>query len=225
MARFLLEAAAKANARASPVIRATHVLGRAVLCRTSPGLVEPGEVLGQLKQLPVLARYFVDSHRAKAFACAALGDIPAAIAHYRDSLARSAHGLVPIHARTAYELAELLLGTRDPADAAEARGLLTTALDTARRVGMRPLSEQIIRLHVDATGVNVSTHATIAAVSDAVAIERPNLAPRAAPDGTVTILFSDIEGSTALNVELGDEGWMELLGEHNRLRRRACERR
>ena len=64
----------------------------------------------------------------------------------------------------------------------------------------------------------------VVAVSDAVAHERPNLAPRAAPDGTVTILFSDIEGSTALNVELGDEGWMELLGEHNRLVREAIRR-
>jgi class 3 adenylate cyclase len=41
-----------------------------------------------------------------------------------------------------------------------------------------------------------------------------------APDGTVTILFSDIEGSTALNVELGDQRWMQLLREHQALVRR-----
>jgi class 3 adenylate cyclase len=35
-----------------------------------------------------------------------------------------------------------------------------------------------------------------------------------------TVLFSDIVGSTALAVELGDAGWRELLGEHH-----ACVRR
>jgi class 3 adenylate cyclase len=43
----------------------------------------------------------------------------------------------------------------------------------------------------------------------------PDLAPAIAPDGTVTILFSDIAGSTALNERLGDERWMERLHEHN----------
>src|SRR5687768_2666608 len=36
-------------------------------------------------------------------------------------------------------------------------------------------------------------------VAEAVTSDRPSLQPEAAPDGTVTILFSDIEGSTALN--------------------------
>jgi class 3 adenylate cyclase len=34
--------------------------------------------------------------------------------------------------------------------------------------------------------------------------ERPDRAGAAAPDGTVTILFTDIENSTALNERLGD---------------------
>jgi class 3 adenylate cyclase len=33
----------------------------------------------------------------------------------------------------------------------------------------------------------------------------------------VTILFSDIEGSTALNERLGDVRWLELLQAHNRI--------
>jgi class 3 adenylate cyclase len=48
-----------------------------------------------------------------------------------------------------------------------------------------------------------------------VAAERPSLRPAAAPDGTVTILFSDIEGSTALNERLGDVRWLELLRAHH----------
>lgn len=46
-------------------------------------------------------------------------------------------------------------------------------------------------------------------------VERPDLARIAARDGSVTILFSDIEGSTALNHELGDRGWVRLLERHD----------
>src|SRR3954447_856982 len=54
-------------------------------------------------------------------------------------------------------------------------------------------------------------------VASSVAAERPSLGPAAAPDGTVTILFTDIEGSTALNERLGDVRWLEFLRLHNRL--------
>ena len=62
-------------------------------------------------------------------------------------------------------------------------------------------------------------------VALSAATERPSLRPAAAPDGTVTILFSDIEGSSALNERLGDVRWLELLRAHHRLVRdqvRAC---
>jgi class 3 adenylate cyclase len=50
--------------------------------------------------------------------------------------------------------------------------------------------------------------------------DRTEIARVAAPDGTVTIFFSDIEQSTALNEELGDDRWMRVLDAHdNRLRR------
>ncbi|MCW2830379.1 MAG: adenylate/guanylate cyclase protein, partial [Aeromicrobium sp.] len=52
-------------------------------------------------------------------------------------------------------------------------------------------------------------------------VERPDLASLAAADGTVTIMFSDIEGSTALNHRLGDRGWVQLLDRHDRLLGRA----
>jgi eukaryotic-like serine/threonine-protein kinase len=45
--------------------------------------------------------------------------------------------------------------------------------------------------------------------------ERPDIARATAPDGTVTILFTDIEDSTALNERLGDGRWMEVLRAHN----------
>jgi class 3 adenylate cyclase len=62
-------------------------------------------------------------------------------------------------------------------------------------------------------------------VALSVASERPSLGPATAPDGTVTILFSDIEGSSALNERLGDVRWLDLLRMHHRVVRdqvRAC---
>ena len=41
--------------------------------------------------------------------------------------------------------------------------------------------------------------------------ERPDLRAHAAPDGTVAILFSDIEDSTIITERLGDERWLEVL--------------
>ena len=41
--------------------------------------------------------------------------------------------------------------------------------------------------------------------------ERPDLTPVASPEGTLTIIFADMEGSTALNEELGDDRFVPLL--------------
>jgi class 3 adenylate cyclase len=42
------------------------------------------------------------------------------------------------------------------------------------------------------------------------------------PTGTVTFLFTDVEGSTKLLAEIGDEAYDEALAEHRRVVRRAC---
>ena len=51
--------------------------------------------------------------------------------------------------------------------------------------------------------------------------DRRAIARVTGPDGTVTILFSDIENSTSLNEQLGDKGWVALLGAHDELVKRA----
>ena len=42
------------------------------------------------------------------------------------------------------------------------------------------------------------------------------------PTGTVTFLFTDVEGSTKLLHELGAEEYAEALAEHRRVIREAC---
>lgn len=55
--------------------------------------------------------------------------------------------------------------------------------------------------------------------------DRSEIMRLAAADGSVTVFFSDIEGSTALNAELGDEGWVRLLIAHDTVVRAHVERR
>lgn len=55
-------------------------------------------------------------------------------------------------------------------------------------------------------------------------VERPDLVRLAGPDGTLSILFSDIEGSTALNERLGDRSWVRVLARHDRAVRRLVAR-
>ena len=45
---------------------------------------------------------------------------------------------------------------------------------------------------------------------------------RELPSGTVTFLFTDVEGSTRLLQELGAEGYAASLADHRRIIRRAC---
>lgn len=47
-------------------------------------------------------------------------------------------------------------------------------------------------------------------------VERPDLA-KLAPTGRVAIMFSDIEGSTALNERMGDRAWVRLIDHHDKL--------
>ena len=50
------------------------------------------------------------------------------------------------------------------------------------------------------------------------------LVPHELPTGTVTFLFTDIEGSTRLLHELGAEAYAQALAEHQRLLREAFAR-
>ena len=47
--------------------------------------------------------------------------------------------------------------------------------------------------------------------------EHPDLRIHSAPDGTIAIMFLDIEGSTAIADRVGDLRFMDLLREHNQI--------
>jgi adenylate cyclase len=88
--------------------------------------------------------------------------------------------------------------------AAQAAGMaMKTVVDTASR-----MREQGVR------GMLLSSIDDLAAWAME---DRNEIARIAAPDGTVTMLFSDIENSTAVNSEIGDTEWVKLLSAHDRL--------
>jgi class 3 adenylate cyclase len=127
-------------------------------------------------------------------------------------------------ARCQQEYAAMLLARAEPGDREKALPLLTQALETAQRLGMKVLVERCLGLKLQAQGVSSTDFQTsIDAVAASVYVDKPDLRSHAAPDGTVTILFSDIESSTALNERLGDRRWMELLREHNAIVRKQLK--
>ena len=117
---------------------------------------------------------------------------------------------------THYEYADMLLRRDAPGDREKALSLISRALEAGQAIGMKALTERALALKLRTQGISsTDIHTSIDAVAAAVYVDKPDLRSHAAPDGTVTIMFSDIEGSTEITERLGDKRWMELLREHN----------
>jgi class 3 adenylate cyclase len=146
--------------------------------------------------------------------------------HFEDALQmHEKMGARPWVARTQHDYAGMLLRRDDPGDREKALELLTQALGTAQELGMKALVEKALALKLQAQGIDPSvSQSSIDAVAAAVYVDKPDLRQHAAPDGTVTILFTDIEGSTALAQRLGDKPYHALLTEHNRILREQLAR-
>lgn len=71
-------------------------------------------------------------------------------------------------------------------------------------------------------GIGAVVRNSIEDLAGWASVERPDLA-RLAADGSVVVVFSDIEGSTERNEALGDREWVALLQRHERLVRGAVD--
>ncbi|MGH2991025.1 MAG: adenylate/guanylate cyclase domain-containing protein, partial [Solirubrobacterales bacterium] len=147
----------------------------------------------------------------------AMGRHEDAIGHLEDSLEMSARmGERPYAAEVTHYLASALLERGASGDRERALELLGSCLEAAQEMGMRRVVERALALRLEAQGlaaVDVTT--SIDTVISAVESERPDIRSFASADGTVTILFSDIEDSTLMTERLGDERWLEVLRAHN----------
>ncbi|HEY7120963.1 MAG TPA: AAA family ATPase, partial [Solirubrobacterales bacterium] len=122
-------------------------------------------------------------------------------------------------------LAELLLERDRDNDRELALELLSTVLATAREMGARWVADEALADRLEAQGLaGVDVTTSIDEMVSALEEEQPDMRAHMAPDGTVAILFSDIEDSTVLTERLGDERWLQLLREHNTIFRELLSR-
>ena len=122
----------------------------------------------------------------------------------------------PYLTRSKYEYAVMLTARGEEGDKERALPLVNEALARFQELGMQKDTENALALKLDLQGIDTTdTSGSIEAVASLIYNEQPNLRRHAAPDGTVTLLFTDIEGSTELTERLGDQRWLELLREHN----------
>jgi adenylate cyclase len=129
--------------------------------------------------------------------CAALGVIAWLTLQLRDERARVAELTEAVATRSTERAPRT-------SQAVQTAGLaMRTAIDTVNR-----MRDQGVRSTLLASIDDFTTWALE---------DRGEIARVAGPDGEVTIFFSDIENSTALNSELGDEAWVKLLAAHDRL--------
>jgi class 3 adenylate cyclase len=131
---------------------------------------------------------------------ATLGRFADAERHYERALAANTRlGARPFVARTQYHWAATCLARGGPADRARALELLNAALATGQELGMKALVAAALALKLRVQGVaSGDRQLSIDAVLSRVERERPDLRRHAAPDGTVTIMFADIECPGAL---------------------------
>ncbi|MHB8693392.1 MAG: adenylate/guanylate cyclase domain-containing protein [Solirubrobacteraceae bacterium] len=69
------------------------------------------------------------------------------------------------------------------------------------------------------------TSPSLAAIVASVDMSLPEFRARTSPDGMMTIVFTDIVGSTEMMERLGEERWIEMMHSHNRLVRDCVARR
>ena len=157
----------------------------------------------------------------------ALGELAAAMGRWEDAERHFDHALAfnericawPALARTRHEYASMLHERDKPRDHSRALGLVDQALATFEELGMKKDLERALALKLALQGLSsVGIRTSIDALAATVHAERPVMPSQAvAPDGTVTIMFSDIEDSTVLTERLGDQAWQDLLRKHNAL--------
>jgi len=155
--------------------------------------------------------------RAEGRVAAARGQFAAAEAAFR----RADEGFATFaqtweRAETYHVWGRALLASGDKKRAIEKLG---EALDIYRTHGAgaawieRVLVDRMAAQGIDPSAVQTSIDAVYSAAGGA----RSDLTGDASADGTVAILFCDIEGSTMMAERLGDERWLSVLRRHNEI--------
>jgi class 3 adenylate cyclase len=139
-------------------------------------------------------------------------------------------------AATLLAYAKMRLARDAPGDAEAATAMLSETLRLYQDMGLPQRAEKVLAAKMQAQekvapGLTPSPprakrtmRSTIEQILPSALADAPSLARHSDERGTVTILFTDIEGSTALAQRLGDKAYHGLLAEHNRILREQVAR-
>lgn len=110
---------------------------------------------------------------------------------------------------------------RHPDEASAAR-LIGELVGAAGTLGVRRLTDLALTIKAEAEDVAKRVvRSSLDTVIAAVELRRPDFSRATAADGTVTIVFSDMEGFSAMTQRLGDQAAHQVVKAHNRIVRRA----
>ncbi len=113
---------------------------------------------------------------------------------------------------------------QNPEEASAAR-LVSELVSAAGELGVRRLTDLAQSIRAEAEGVAKRVvRSSLDAVIAAVEQRRPDFSGSTAADGTVTIVFSDMEGFTAMTQRLGDHAAHQVIKAHNHIVRRAVRK-
>ncbi|TJY58800.1 adenylate/guanylate cyclase domain-containing protein [Sinimarinibacterium sp. CAU 1509] len=100
--------------------------------------------------------------------------------------------------------------------------LIGDLVGAAGSLGVRRVTELAQTVRAEAEGVaRRVVRSSLDSIIAAVELRNPDFSAATAADGTVTIMFSDMEGFTAMTQRLGDQQAHRVIKEHNRVVRRA----
>jgi class 3 adenylate cyclase len=140
-----------------------------------------------------------------------------AVRHFEEAIdvdkRMRAFGWLP---QTQCDYARMLLDRNAPGDRRKALELLGESISTSQELGLKGWLDRALELKLRVQGVDSGSVTTsIDLVASSVGDRRPDLGRHAAPDGTVTLMFSDMEGFTAMTERLGDLKAREVIRDHN----------
>jgi class 3 adenylate cyclase len=109
----------------------------------------------------------------------------------------------------------------DPENASLAT-LVSDLVGAAGALGVRRVTELVHTARAEAEGVaRRVVRSSLDSIIAAVEQRHPDFSAATAVDGTVTIVFSDMEGFSAMTERLGDQAAHQVIKDHNRIVRRA----
>ncbi len=159
---------------------------------------------------------------AEAAVAAAEGKLEDARPGFESALATFRRFRLPWHEADALVVWGKLLLAAGDAGAVEK---LDAALAIYRAIGASSQwLERALAAKMRAQGSDSSSaKASIAMVAASVGARRPDLSSAAAPDGTITLMFSDMADFSGMTERLGDRRALRVVREHNEIVRATCE--